>query len=193
MMNVGLLVEGHGEVYAAPILVRRLADSLGRLCVVRSVIRQPRSTILKPGELERAVTLLGNKVGSGGVVLVLIDGDDDPACTLGPELLTRAQRARRDRRVGVVLAVREYEAWFLAAAESLRGRRGLPLDLEAPTSPEVVRDAKGWLGARMPRGYSPTTDQPALTGLFDLEQARSSPSFTKLVRELTRLLADCDS
>jgi hypothetical protein len=192
-MNVGLLVEGHGEFYAAPILVRRVADSLGRPCVVRSVLRQPRSTIIKPGELERAVTLLGNKVGSGGALLVLIDGDDDPACALGPELLARAQLARPDRRVGVVLAVREYEAWFLAAAESLRGRRGLPGELEAPPLPEAVRDAKGWLGARMPRGYSPTTDQPALTGLFSLELARNAPSFAKLVRELTRLLADGDS
>jgi len=126
-------------------------------------------------------------------VLVLIDGDDDPACTLGQALLARAQIARPDRRVGVVLAVREYEAWFLAAAASLRGRRGLPDDLEVPASPEILRDAKGWLGARMPRGYSPTADQPALTDLFDLELARGSPSFGKLVRELTRLLSVSDS
>jgi hypothetical protein len=189
-MNVGLLVEGHGEFYAAPILVRRVADFLGKPCVVRSVLRQPRSTIIKEGELERAVTLLGNKVGTGGAVLVLIDGDDDAACTVGPALLARAQAARPDRRVGVVLAVREYEAWFLAAAESLRGRRGLPIDLEAPAVPEGVRDVKGWLGVRMPRGYSPTADQPALTDLFDLELARNSPSFAKLVRELGRLLSE---
>ena len=188
-MNLGLLVEGHGESYAAPILVRRVAEALGAPCVVRSVLRQPRSAIIKPGELERAVTLLGNKVGNNGAVLVLIDADDDPACTLGPELLNRARTARPDRRVGVVLAVREYEAWFLAAAASLRGRRGLPADLEAPSTFEAIRDAKGWLGQRMPRGYSPTADQPALTNLLDLELARRSPSFDKLVRELARLLA----
>jgi hypothetical protein len=89
--------------------------------------------------------------------------------------------------------VREYEAWFLAAAESLRGRRGLPSDLEAPATPEAFRDAKGWLGDRMPRGYSPTADQPALTDLFDLERARRSPSFDKLVRELTRLLTTSET
>ncbi len=187
-MNLGLLVEGHGESYAAPILVRRIAESLGVSCVVRSVLRQPRSTIVKAGELERAVILLGNKVGNGGAVLVLIDADDDPACTLGPMLLDRARNARPDRRVGVVLAVREYEAWFLAAAESLRARRGLPADLAVPSTPETIRDAKGWLAQQMPRGYSPTADQPALTNLFDLELARRSPSFDKLVRELTRLL-----
>jgi Domain of unknown function (DUF4276) len=188
-MNIGLLVEGHGERFAAPILVRRIAESLGLACVIRSVLRQPRSALLKKGELERAVTLLGNKVGSGGAILTLIDADDDPACLLGPDLLSRAQAARPDCRVGVVLAVREYEAWFLAAAESLRSRRGLPGDLEVLSSPEDIRDAKGWLDVRMPRGYSPTTDQPALTGLFDIEQARRARSFMKLVRDLTRLLA----
>lgn len=187
-MKLGVLVEGHGEHYAAPILVRRIAASLGVTDITSTVIRQPRTMILKPGELERAVILLGHKVGERGALLVLIDADDDAACELGPELLRRAQAARSDRPIGVVLAVREYEAWFLTAAPSLRGKRGLPADLEAPAMPEAIRDAKGWLGQRMPRGYSPTADQPALTGLFDLELARSSPSFDKLVRELTRLV-----
>ena len=187
-MKLGLIVEGHGEYYAAPILVRRVAASIGVTDVTWTVLRQPRSMILKPGELERAVILLGNKVGDGGAILVLIDADDDAACQLGPELLRRARAARLDRPIGVVLAVREYEAWLLTSASSLRGKRGLPDDLEAPSLPEAIRDAKGWLGQRMPRGYSPTTDQPALTGLFDLELARRSPSFDKLVRELTRLL-----
>ena len=190
-MKLGVLVEGHGEHYAAPILVRRIAASLGVTEVTTTVIRQPRTVILKPGELERAVTLLANKVGEQGAVLVLIDADDDPACELAPTLLRRAQTTRPDRPIGVVLAVREYEAWLLTAASSLRGKRGLPADLEAPTVPEAIRDAKGWLDQRMPRGYSPTADQPALTGLFDLELARSSPSFDKLVRELTRLLLPC--
>lgn len=187
-MKVGLLVEGHGEHYAAPILVQRIAASLGVIDVTCPVIRQPRTTILKPGELERAVTLLANKVGEQGAVLVLIDADDDPACELAPALLRRAQAVRLDRPIGVVLAVREYEAWLLTAAPSLRGKRGLPTDLEPPPAPEAIRDAKGWLRKRMPRGYSPTADQPELTRLFDLELARSSPSFDKLVRELTRLL-----
>lgn len=187
-MKLGVLVEGHGEHYAAPILVRRIAASLGVTDVTPTVIRQPRTTILRPGELERAVLLLANKVGERGAVLVLIDADDDPACELGPVILRRAQAARSDRPIGVVLAVREYEAWLLASASSLRGKRGLPADLEAPAMPEAIRDAKGWLGQRMPRGYSPTADQPALTGIFDLELARSSPSFDKLFRELTRLL-----
>lgn len=188
-MNLGLLVEGHGEVEAAPSLVRRIADWLALPCAVRSVHREPRTTLLKDGGLERAVTLLGHKVGPDGAILVLLDSDDDLPCKLGPALLTRAQRARPDRRIGVVLAEREYEAWFLAAAVSLRGRRGLPDDLEPPPELAALRDAKGWLNHRMPRGYSPTLDQPALTAVLDLEQARTTGSFDKLIRELTKLLA----
>ncbi|TMQ03270.1 MAG: DUF4276 family protein [Deltaproteobacteria bacterium] len=192
-MNVGLLVEGHGEVSSAPTLVRRVAEFLGLHCAIRTALRVSRSALVKPRELERAVTLLGNKVGAGGAVLVLIDADDDAACTLGPELLRRARTARPDRRIGVVLAVREYEAWFLTAAASLRGKRGLPADLEPPPAAETIRDAKRWLAERMPRGYSPTVDQPALTAMLDLEQARASPSFDKLVREVRALITPDES
>jgi hypothetical protein len=103
-------------------------------------------------------------------------------------LVRRARAARADRAIGVVLAMREYEAWFLAAAASLRGQRGLPDDLAPPAAPESLRDAKGWLNERMSLGYKPTIDQPALTAVFDLDQARTAPSFDKLVRELMRLL-----
>jgi hypothetical protein len=187
-MNLGLLVEGHGEVQAVPILVRRIAAMLELPCTILPPIRQPRTTTIKPGELERAVTLLGNKVGQGGAILVLLDADDDPACTLAPTLLARARAARPDRRVCVVLAVREYEAWFVASATSLRGRRGLPDSLAPPPDAEAVRDAKGWLGAQMRIGYSPTIDQPALSSVFDLQLARVTTSFDKLVRDLTWLL-----
>ena len=42
----------------------------------------------------------------------------------------------------VFLAKKEFEAWFLAAAESLRGQQGLPLDLTSPHYPENIRGAK---------------------------------------------------
>jgi hypothetical protein len=63
----------------------------------------------------------------------------------------------------------------------------LPSDLAAPESPESVRDAKGWLGSKMPTGYSETVDQPALAYAFDLEAAERLPSFAKLKRDLIRL------
>lgn len=88
------------------------------------------------------------------------------------------------------MAKREYEAWFLAGAESIAGKRTLPRDLQSPADPETIRDAKGWLGNRMARGYSETVDQPALSALVDLDMAQSrSRSFDKLVRSVAALLS----
>jgi hypothetical protein len=117
----------------------------------------------------------------------LFDADDDCPATLGPELQRVAEAVRPGSRVAVVLAVREFEAWFLAAAESLRGRRGLPDDHEPPTAPECVQDAKGWLRKRQIDGlsYSPTVDQPGLAAAFDLDVARrSAPASTGLHESL---------
>jgi hypothetical protein len=101
------------------------------------------------------------------------------------------QAARKDVLSAAVVAVREYEAWFLAAAESLGGHRGLADDLAAPANPEAIRDAKGWLRDHMPgsRKYAETSDQAAPTELFDVDMARrGSPSFERCYREIERLL-----
>ena len=91
--------------------------------------------------------------------------------------------------IAVVLAKFEFEAWFLAAAESLRGINGLPEDLEPPADPESIRGAKGWLSRHMTEGrYSETADQLALTAAFDLNLARRADSFDKCYREITDLL-----
>ena len=92
-------------------------------------------------------------------------------------------------RIAVILAKKEFEAWFLAAAESLRGRHGLPLDLRSPQYPENIRGAKEWLSDKMPpgRSYAETTDQPAFTEVFDLNAARRADSFDKCYRDTKKM------
>jgi len=92
--------------------------------------------------------------------------------------------------ISVVLAKKEYEAWFIAAAQSLRGKCGLPQDLVGAPDPEIVRGAKEWLSRHMPRNrrYAETTDQAALTSVFDMQAARRADSFDKCYREIVRLL-----
>ncbi|RKI71493.1 DUF4276 family protein [Corallococcus sp. AB049A] len=189
-MKLGLIVEGHGEVAAAPILVRRLTQWLapGLHPEVLLPHRIPRGQLVKEDELNRAIELTARKVGNEGRILVLLDADKDLPCVLGPRLLTWARSKRPDRLISVVVAKCEYEAWFLAAAESLSGHRGLPSTLRAPSDPERIRDAKGWLGNHLPSGYSETIDQPKLTSVFDLEAARRADSFDKLVRDMGTLL-----
>lgn len=192
-LAIACIVEGHGEVEAVPILVRRVAERVDPSLFIRipRPLRITRSQLLRPRELERAIELAARQVGPQGGILVLIDSDDDCPAELGPQLLDRARQARGDIPIGVVLAKREFEGWFLASAESLRGRRSLPDDLFPPPDPESVRGAKEWIARHMigAVSYSETIDQPALTAVFDLDQAATrANSFDKCLREVTRLI-----
>jgi hypothetical protein len=190
MITLGVIVEGDGEVAAAPVLLRRIAAQLGRVINVPRPFRVPRGKLVKPRELQRAVEAVARQCGPGAPILVLLDADDDCVKDLAARLLAEARAARADRPVAVVLANREFEAWFLAALDSLRGQRYLAEDARWPGDPEAVRDAKGALGELMaPARYSPSIDQVALASRMDLELARArSRSFDKLCRDVARLL-----
>lgn len=188
--TVTCIVEGQGERHALPLLVRRIGERLDPPAYwdVPPAIRIPRTKLLRPGELERAVTLARsnvlNSAGGTGAVIIMIDADDDCAAELAPDLLQRARSAVGDIPVEVVLAVMEFEAWFLAALPSLRGHRGIREDAEVPACPEGIRGAKEAVGRQMLPGftYSPPADQSALVGSMDLDVARAASSFDKLWR-----------
>jgi hypothetical protein len=190
-VRIGCIVEGHGECESVPILIRRIARRLdpGLVVQIPHPVRVTKSKLLKPRELERAVDLAAMSVGGNGGILVILDSDDDCPAELAPGLLARAQTARGDLPSAVVLPNREFESWFLAAAQSLRGYGGFPEDLESPTDPEAIRGAKEWLGLRVRAGaYSSTVDQASLTAQFNFDLARRAPSFDKCYREVIRLL-----
>lgn len=186
------IVEGDGEVQAVPLLIRRVAAlaAPGLALQTPRPIRVKRDRIVKPGELERAVELAARTAGSGGAIMILLDAEDDCPATLAPALLARAVAARGDFPIGLALAKFEFEAWFLAAAESLRGHRTLATNLAPPPDPEAVRGAKQWLSRHMngPHAYAETLDQAPLTQNFDFAAARRVNSFDKCYRELERLI-----
>jgi len=185
------VVEGDGDLQAVPIAIRKIVQEINPgLGLKIHPLRVPRNKLVKPGELERSIELAARRVGSSGAILVIVDSDDDCPATLGPQLLARARKVRSDLPISVVLAKREFEAWFLASARSLRGLRGLASDLEPPPDPESIRGAKEWLAARMTsgRGYTETLDQSALTASLDLLQARTAPSFDKFFRDVVAIV-----
>jgi hypothetical protein len=190
LSSISCIVEGHGDVVSYKTILRRIAQQMGAYQLhIPDPIRVPRSKLVREGELEKAVELGARIAGPGGGILVVFDADDDPPCRLGPALRERVRKARPDRPTALVLANMEKEAWFIAAAESLGGHRGLPTVLRAPEQPEGIRGAKEWLSARMGRPYSEVADQPAFSGLFDLQLAQErSPSFARLVRESVVLI-----
>jgi hypothetical protein len=182
------IVEGHGEVDAVPVLLRRLVAELNPGVPIEPSrpIRQSRGSLLKKGGIESAVSLAAIEMGESGAILILLDSEGECPRERGPELLARAQTARPDKSSLVVLAHQEFEAWFLASPSSLKGQRGLGQDLEDHEHPESVRGCKEWLESWMPptRKYSETADQAAFAATFDLTRARRAPSFDKLCREI---------
>lgn len=195
MITIASIVEGHGEAVALPLLLRRIAAQVATGRVVKTLhpFRVPRQNFLKPGEIERRVEFVANRSGADGRILILLDANSDCPKTLAAEITERARQARSDRAIQVVLAKMEYEAWFLAAAESVADHKGIKPDIVSPPDPEAVRDAKGWISKRMEpgRAYSPSADQPALTAVFDMDVARKrAPSFDKLYRAVESLLVD---
>ena len=182
------IVEGHGEVEALPILIRRIftENAADAFPIVNPPIRVKSGSFLNdPGYFRKYVTLAAAKAAqAGGEILILLDCEDDCPAELGPSLQARANDVRGDVVTHVVLAYREYETWFLAAAESLRGRSGLPEDLNPPPDAEAIRGAKEWLGQRMATPYDPIIHQAAFTTHFDMTQASAIPSFLRLTTKL---------
>lgn len=112
------VVEGHGEVGAVPVLLRRIAaEQYGRVdCTVPSPHRVKRGQMISSDFLDRAVQTQMARVGPSGGVLILLDADDDCPVQLAASLRGRLP----DPRVEVVVAVREFEAWFHQAPFTAR-------------------------------------------------------------------------
>ena len=191
MARIAAIVEGDGEVEAVPLLIRRIGYEVSPLSTTEVVrpIRVPRGRMLKAGELDRYVSLAAIRVGSEGRILILLDAHRDCPAELGTTLLDVVRATRPDLAIEVVLANCEYESWFIAAIDSLRGVRGISTGAQIPENPESIRGAKEWLSNRMSGSYRPTADQAALTAQFDMTLARRrAPSFDKMWRAVRSLL-----
>ena len=190
-MRIQPIVEGHGDVAAIPVLLRRLRDEIQAWAVdIGRPIRRPRNQLVRETDVQQAVRLALVQADCRAI-LILFDGNSDCPAELGPAVQAWAQAAAGDIPCAVVIAHKEYEAWFLAAVESLRGLRGVRDDAESVIDPERPRGAKEQLEARMHAGtsYMETTDQPALSALFSLSDAhRRSRSFRKLTRSFGLLV-----
>lgn len=191
MISIGMLVEGYGEVDAGPTLVRRIAKEILRAQppLVARPFRTPKSRLARPEAIERAVDFLAIRSGAGGRILVLVDADQDCPVALAQSLVQRAKAARQDRRIEVVVAKVEFEAWLIAGIHTLHGRFGVDAPAPVPGDCESIRDAKGWLHSRIDGGYKPTIDQDRLTREIGLDGlAARSRSFAKLVRAVDALI-----
>ena len=177
MSTIVCVVEGHGEVHAMPVMLRRFAERCGIYDLeIPEPIRVSRHRFLhREEEFKPKVGLASLKAGVNGLVLIVLDADDDCPVALARNIYDRAAPEIRGSACAVVLASREYEAWLIAAAPSLASKRGLPDVIDQPGHSESIRDAKGWLSERMVEhsgnSYRPVIDQAPLSAIVDLDAA----------------------
>lgn len=192
IVHFGFVIEGQGEVAAIPLLIRRICNELFGIFTLRTSrpVRITKSKLVREGELERAIRLAHITNHAQGPVLVVLDADEDCPAILGPHLKSRGGAFASPHGVSIVIPKYEFETWFLAAAQSLSGKRGLRDGLLPPPDPTAIRGAKEWLSRNMVPGrkYSPSVDQAALVAGMDLTAARSCRSFDRLCREIERLV-----
>lgn len=188
MRSVCAIVEGDGEVAAMPIVLRRLHERFGPADFVNVLtpIRVHKDRFLnREEEFRRHLLLAAAKCGEEGWVLIVLDADDACPINLAADIRARAETVIPHRAFAVVIPNREFEAWFIAAAESLHGVRGFAWTSNDEIDAESPRNAKGWIKERMAsRSYGETTDQPAFSATFDLDlAAANSRSFRKMCSE----------
>jgi hypothetical protein len=218
MKRLVLLGEGHGELSALPILVKKVLEEKGNnqlLYVDRDVIRIKPCDLVKWDRLNQcedprrwlsALAIAAHRRDVGGV-LAVYDGDAKtfPAGSSSPFCASSVARsmatsgivagAGKTFSLSVVFACVEFETWLIAGLESLRGksladgRLILPANVSFPAG-DVESHGKAWL-ERNCTNYRPTRDQSALTELVSLEsiRIRKSRSFQRLEHAVQQLSA----
>jgi Domain of unknown function (DUF4276) len=199
------IVEGHGEVRAVPALLRRWFRHrrFQNFETPSQAIRAPGSGALKCAHdaaedlgIESFVELAVAERPDG--ILILLDADDEcierkasSRQALGPELRDRARAVAQHIPIEVVVADREYEAWFLAGLASLRRAGKIPPGPPLPPVEDLerMRNCKKPLRQLLGRPYEETTDQPDFTEAlpFTPRMAARSRSYRRLMKALEAL------
>jgi hypothetical protein len=217
MKRLVILGEGHGEVAALPILVKRLLrekQSQDILFVDAAIIRTNPSRLVKWNagtakpdfsQWNARIELAARRPNIGGV-LAIYDGDAKhfPAGSPSPFCACNAAKAMAGAAatagagkifsLSVVFACSEYETWLIAGVESLAGCRFPDGRLAVNAGVTFPRGdpeshGKGWLEQNSP-SYLPTRDQHALTELIDFQfvRAKGLRSFKRLENALDQLV-----
>lgn len=189
-MRVATIIEGHGEVKAVPVLIRRLCNEAGLYDIdLPNPYRDHRSNLVDPAKVQQIISVVRRY--QPDAILILFDADDQCPVDIVTAIGNAVRVAAEPIPTELVIANREYEAWFIASLESLRGVRGVQPQAVSHEDPESVRDAKGFVTKNLAgtRRYSETADQAALTDRFDFESAyRRCRSFRRLVTAVGTIL-----
>lgn len=184
--HVGLVVEGPGDAGALPILLRKYLEQQS---VYDDIIGKPvrcngRDKAIVPKGIEGFVAVAASRPGCR-FVLVVLDGEGDPVCELGPALLRRAREVTAVP-IAVCLADRTYEDWLYASCETLQLGE---LQYSATTRGlGAIKNALAYVK------YVKPTWQPRLTSRMDISLAKDrSKSLQRMLSKFEQGVTSCMS
>ena len=171
------VVEGEGEVASVPILLRRLATEMQvHFVEIAKPIRRSRCKITNANDMTTVVGY-AKRLNNCGAVFYLFDADDTCPKQDAIRLQNLAAGLAYPLLSPLVLANKEYEAWFLADLPSYNA------------DPDHKRGAKEELENQLGIHYNEIVDQPKYTNKMDLKKVYiRSRSFQKLVKEYFNML-----
>ena len=195
MTTIIPVVEGVGDATALPgLLGRILLERYNRPDVM---VAQGRTNVVTANGRQKLESKLENFLQHAqnkpecDAILVLLDADDDCPVNLAQGILKRCEQLGLTSPVEIVCAHREYESWFLASLDTIKGQRGISDTAALSHDAEDVQNPKQWLTNQMPpgRAYKETTHQAPLTQHIDIGMAHNnSRSFRRLCHALELLL-----
>jgi len=193
---ISLIVEGDGDVSAAPLLVRRVAEKrkfFDLLIVGKPIKAGSVYKLLRQGEVERYVELALSRNCDGA--LILLDTDEGCPIHLIKELQSRI-RMNADRfgkKTALCFFKSEFESLFLNCIEAYLTEAASRM-VEPPIQGwESIRGAKERFRALTKRPYRETVDQVRHTALLDLPRlAQRSRSYQHLESSIAWLMDDTE-
>lgn len=206
MYKIVPIVEGEGDVKAFPILLRKLIhEKFDRYDfeVMQPLNTHTKFNIVKQRGLEKFVQHAENKLecdktSEYGGIVILLDADKDCPKKLAIGL---AKRISTKYPTVVVVANKDYEAWFLPFISTMAGQKisGRLLIKAGLSSIETTDGQKGksWIEANddLSSPYNEPDDQPPLTELIDISNAalKKMRSFKRLEDAIEELILAVDA
>lgn len=185
------IVEGDGDLKAVPLLLRNLLAFHG---LNETQVLPPH----KRGELPKVAAGFDNyfrmALKENAAIILVLDFDCDYCdCPFleAEKLYQHAQSIRINWPFKIAFLVKEFECLFLAETQAATNVLSLHPGTEFPNTPEIIRDAKGWLSKALPKGstYKPTVHQAKITAHLNFDKLRETSSdFRHLENALLHLV-----
>ncbi len=187
-----LVVEGDGDVTAAPVLARRVLQAQG---IYDWTFPRPQKrrdiAHLRGKQWSNFSRYLQAAFCEEMPILWLLDCDDGCALHQLRDFQQQAESVGVRQPLAFGFWVREYECLFVADLKTTGEKLGIKTFKNVPADPEAKRGVKEWLSRQMPKGtiYKETLEQEKLSAAINLDKLRAhSRSFRHFEQALLWLI-----